>query len=427
MVPYEGLTAESQGRGLDDVVERLQTRLTSEQISLLDADAVLARIIPGGSLEQLIFRVDALHWIENRGVRVVNSPRAIERSVDKFYTTTLLHDAGLLVPETVVCERVEEAMAAVRAMGDVVIKPIFGSLGHGMVRVSDPETALRVVRALEQIKSVFYVQRAIDHGGRDLRVFVVGGRVIGAIERRAPAGEWRTNVAIGGSATAVEVSPEIERIALSAAAAVGADYAGVDVLPARDGSLFVLEVNGIPGWQGLQQATGIDVAAVDRRARRAMRAVRDGLRAPRGAVAGMSGVYRDLAAALLAVDRDHRPVNVGLAAQLACLLEVSAPKPGNVSPGRHFADLRYEDFLASALAIGEPMAGAGEREHRRDGAAGCRGHRAVGRDPTPTSGSCCCSRRLLARRPSRIGSREKRLQRSDPPGRGAAGARVDHG
>jgi RimK family alpha-L-glutamate ligase len=252
VVPYEGLTAKLAG---------LQTHLTSEHISVLDADAVLARIIPGGSLEQLIYRVDALHWIENRGVRVVNSPRAIERSVDKFYTTTLLHDAGLLVPETVVCERAEEAMAAVRAMGDVIIKPIFGSLGHGMVRVTDPETALRVVRALEHIKSVFYVQRAIDHGGRDLRIFVVGGRVIGAIERRAPAGEWRTNVAIGGSAVAVDVTPEIEQIALSAAEAVGADYAGVDVLPARDGSAYVLEVNGIPGWEGLQLATGVDVAA----------------------------------------------------------------------------------------------------------------------------------------------------------------------
>lgn len=259
VVPYEGLTA-TVADGGRPASARAPAKLTSEQISLLDADVVLARIIPGGSLEQLIYRVDALHWIENRGVRVVNSPRAIERSVDKFYTTTLLHDAGLLVPETVVCERVEDAMAAVRAMRDVVIKPIFGSLGHGMVRVSDPETALRVVRALDQIKSVYYVQRAIDHDGRDLRIFIVGGRVLGAIERRAPAGEWRTNVAIGGSATAVVVSPEIERIAIAAAAAVGADYAGVDVLPADDGSLYVLEVNGIPGWQGLQQATGIDVA-----------------------------------------------------------------------------------------------------------------------------------------------------------------------
>ena len=251
VLPYEGLIARVG----------VEAGLTSEQISILDADAVLARIIPGGSLEQLIYRVDALHWLENRGVRVVNSPRAIERSVDKFYTTTLLHDAGLLVPETVVCERVEDAMAAVRSMGDVVIKPIFGSLGHGMVRVSDPDVALRVVRALDQIRSVFYVQRAIDHSGRDLRVFVVGGRVLGAIERRAPAGEWRTNVAIGGSATAVDITPEIEQVALRAAAAVGADYAGVDVLPARDGALYVLEVNGIPGWEGLQQATGLDVAA----------------------------------------------------------------------------------------------------------------------------------------------------------------------
>jgi triphosphoribosyl-dephospho-CoA synthase len=73
----------------------------------------------------------------------------------------------------------------------------------------------------------------------------------------------------------------------------------------------------------------------------------------------MTAVTRDMATALLAVDRRHAPVNVGIAAQLACLLEVSAPKPGNVSPGRHFADLRYEDFLASAVAIGEPMAEAG--------------------------------------------------------------------
>ena len=258
VLPYEGLIARVS---VEAGQARRDASLTSEQISILDADAVLARIIPGGSLEQVIHRVDALHWIENRGVRVVNSPRAIERSVDKFYTTTLLHDAGLLVPETVVCERVEDAMAAIRTMGDVVIKPIFGSLGHGMVRVSDPDTALRVVRALDQIRSVFYVQRAIDHGGRDLRVFVVGGQVLGTIERRAPAGEWRTNVAIGGSATAVDVPPEVEEVALRAAAAVGADYAGVDVLPARDGSLYVLEVNGIPGWQGLQQATGLDVAA----------------------------------------------------------------------------------------------------------------------------------------------------------------------
>jgi RimK family alpha-L-glutamate ligase len=252
VLPYEGLVARL-GSG--------QARLASEQASILDADVVFARIIPGGSLEQIIFRVDALHWVEDRGVLVVNAPRAIERCVDKFYTTTLLHDAGLPTPETVVCERVDEAVAAVAAMGDVVIKPIFGSLGHGMIRVSEPELARRVLRPLDQVRAVFYVQRAIDHGGRDVRAFVVGGRVLGAIERLAPHGEWRTNVAIGGTARAIDLTPEMEQMALRAAAVVGADYAGVDLLPSQDGRVFVLEVNAIPGWQGLQEATGLDVAS----------------------------------------------------------------------------------------------------------------------------------------------------------------------
>src|SRR5207244_4650589 len=171
----------------------------SASTAILDADAVLARFIPNGSLEQIIYRMDALHWIERRGVFVMNSPRAIERSVDKFYTTALLQEAGLPTPETVVCESTADAMAAVLAMGDVIVKPIFGSMGHGIVRVSDPDVAFRVLRSLEQVRAVFYVQRAVDHGGRDIRAFVAGGRVLGAIERRAPDGEWRTNVSRGGT------------------------------------------------------------------------------------------------------------------------------------------------------------------------------------------------------------------------------------
>jgi ribosomal protein S6--L-glutamate ligase len=252
VLPYEGLVARL-GRGLD---------LSSDRAPIFEADAVLARIVPAGSLEQIIFRVDALHWLEARGVPVINSPRAIERTVDKFYTTALLQEAGLPVPDTVVCERHADALAAVRAMGDVVIKPIFGSLGHGMVRVTDPEVARRVVEPLEQVSSVFYVQQTIDHGGCDIRVFVIGGRVVGAIERTAPAGEWRTNVARGGSARAIDLPVAWADLARRATAIVGADYAGVDLLPSRDGRVFVLEVNGIPGWQGLQQATGLDVAGL---------------------------------------------------------------------------------------------------------------------------------------------------------------------
>jgi RimK family alpha-L-glutamate ligase len=255
-------------RGHDGQVapyESLIAHLGAGEIaSSVDADAVLARIIPNGSLEQIIYRVDTLHWLEERGIAVINSPRAIERSVDKFYTTALLQQAGIPVPETVVCERADDAMAAIRRMlgggGEVIIKPIFGSMGHGLVRLSDAELAWRVVRPLEQMRSVFYVQRAIDHGGRDVRLFVVGGRVVGVIERTAAAGEWRTNVARGGFARAIEVPAEWNDYAVIAAAAIGADYAGVDLIASRSGSPFVLEVNGIPGWKGLQQATGIDVA-----------------------------------------------------------------------------------------------------------------------------------------------------------------------
>jgi RimK family alpha-L-glutamate ligase len=264
VVPYDGLVARLGGR-------LTPTSLSSEGASLLDADAVLARLIPGGSLEQIIFRVDALHWLEDRGIPVMNSPRVIERCVDKFYTDALLREAGLPTLETVVCERADEALAAIREMGDAVVKPIFGSLGHGIVRVAEEDLARRVVEALEQIRAVFYVQRAVEHGGRDIRVFVVGEHVLAAVERRAPAGDWRTNVSRGGTVRAINLPPAWVAYAVRAAAVVGADYAGVDLLPSNDGTVFVLEVNGVPGWKGLQEATGIDVAGalVERLVRKA--------------------------------------------------------------------------------------------------------------------------------------------------------------
>lgn len=248
IVPYETLVASiGAGPSLRGGAEELDR-----------ADAVLARIIPSGSLEQIIFRVDALHSLEERGVRVMNSPRAIERSVDKLWTSALLERCGIPTPRTIVCESPEEAMAAFRSLGDVIVKPLFGSMGLGMMRVSDEEMAHRVFRTIEQIRGVYYLQQTIDHEGRDIRVFVIGGRVFGAIERRAEG--WRTNLARGGSAKPFQPSQEWSALAVRAAAAVGAEYAGVDLLPARDGTVSVLEVNGIPGWQGLQEATGLDVA-----------------------------------------------------------------------------------------------------------------------------------------------------------------------
>jgi RimK family alpha-L-glutamate ligase len=252
---YEALTAHLG-------TSQCANSLSSREISLFDVDAVLARIIPNGSLDQIVFRVNALHWLEQHGVLVVNSPRSIERTVDKFFTSALLQEASIPVPETVVCESREEAMATVERFGEVIIKPIFGSMCQGLVRVNSPDVAFRVIQALEQLRTVFYVQRAVDHDGRDVRVFVVDGRVIGAMERHAPEGDWRTNVARGGVARSIRLPPEWDELAIRAADVVGADYAGVDLLPARDGQVFVLEVNGIPGWKGLQRVTGLDVAGI---------------------------------------------------------------------------------------------------------------------------------------------------------------------
>jgi RimK family alpha-L-glutamate ligase len=248
VLPYEGLVARMGG------VSGLRSKTTE----LDDADVVLPRIIPSGSLEQIIFRVDALHRLEDRGVRVINSPRAIERTVDKLWTTALLEQCQIPTPETVVCDDVEEAFAAFRALGDVIVKPLFGSMGLGMVRVTDEEMAYRVFRTIEQIRGVYYLQRTIDHDGADVRVFVIGGRMAGAIERRAAG--WRTNLARGGTARGIQLPSQLSMLAIRAAAAVGAEYAGVDLLTGRDVITYVLEVNGIPGWRGLQEATGIDVA-----------------------------------------------------------------------------------------------------------------------------------------------------------------------
>ena len=233
-------------------------RLAVHETALEAFDAVLLRIIPKGSLEQIIFRVDALHRLERLGVCVLNAGRVIERTVDKFYTSALLEEAGLETPRVVVAERLDDAMAAFQMMGDVIVKPLFGSNGRGIVRVSDEEIAYRVFRALELERAVYYVQQALPHDGRDVRVFVVGTRVVGAIWRSAET--WRTNLARGGRAEKAELPPAWEDLSLAAARAVGAEYAGVDLLPTATGQLHVVEVNGIPGWRGLQETTTVDVA-----------------------------------------------------------------------------------------------------------------------------------------------------------------------
>ncbi len=229
-------------------------------------DALLVRSMPPGSLEQVIFRMNALAQLAEAGVRVVNSPRSIEVAVDKYLTSAKLQAAGLRVPRTATCQTWEQGLEQFAALGgDVVVKPLFGGEGRGITRVrrhddtrlDDEAIAQRVFKTLEQIGAVIYLQEFIPHEGCDLRVMLIGDRLLG-MRRRHPA-DWRTNISLGAKAEPLEVTDELAQLARRASAAVGTEIAGVDFLPGKDGQLYVIEVNAVPGWKALARVTGEDV------------------------------------------------------------------------------------------------------------------------------------------------------------------------
>ncbi|MCW3024509.1 MAG: RimK family alpha-L-glutamate ligase [Conexibacter sp.] len=232
----------------------------SRDLSLDACDVVVVRGIPRGSLEQIVFRVDALHALAAVGVRAVNGALAIEHTIDKFLASALLAAGGVPTPRTVACERADDALEAFDDLGsDVIVKPLFGSMGFGIARVEDRDVAQRVFRALEIERAVYYLQETLPHQGVDIRALVVGERVVAAIERVGTS--WRSNLARGGRPRPVTLEEQRARMCVQAAATLGADYAGVDLLRAADGRDYVIEVNGIPGWRGVEEATGVDVAA----------------------------------------------------------------------------------------------------------------------------------------------------------------------
>ncbi|MFM7073030.1 MAG: RimK family alpha-L-glutamate ligase [Planctomycetota bacterium] len=221
--------------------------------------AVLVRTMPPGSLEQVVFRMDALGRYEAAGGLVVNRPRAVEAAVDKYLTSALLAAAGLDTPKTIVCQHPDDAMEAfARLGGDVVVKPLFGSEGRGITRLSDPDLALRAFKMLAQLGAVLYLQEFVAHDGFDIRLLVVGNETFG-MRRHNPL-DWRTNVSRGATGIGFQPDEQLVQLARRAADAVGADVAGVDLLPAPDGRLLALEVNAVPGWKALSQATGVDIA-----------------------------------------------------------------------------------------------------------------------------------------------------------------------
>jgi len=225
-----------------------------------DYDAVIVRRMPGGTAERVFYRMDAVHMLEEYGVYVINPALSIEKSVNKYYTSALLEKAGIMSPRTVVTESFTESMRAFEELGgDVVVKPLFGSLGAGITRLTDGDIAYRVFRALESTQSVFYIQEYIPHGNKDIRAFVIGDEVVASM-KRVGAG-WKTNISSGAAPEPYEASDEEVETSLKAAETLGLEYTGVDLMRSEDdGTLYTLEVNSTPGWEGLQKVTTVDIA-----------------------------------------------------------------------------------------------------------------------------------------------------------------------
>src|SRR3984885_5800488 len=223
-------------------------------------DAVHVRTLSAGSFEAITKRLGVLHALTKLGVVVWNDARAIERCVDKSMTSFLLARAGVPTPPTWTMEAPLAARALVEReapRGPLVLKPLFGAQGKGLRLIRRPED----LPGHEDIAGVYYLQRFKSNGTQDFtdyRLFVLRGRVVAAMMRRAPT--WITNVKQGGQPVAVAPDPKMERLAVAAAEAVGAAIAGVDVLVGADGAPTVLEVNSMPAWNGLQKVSKRNIA-----------------------------------------------------------------------------------------------------------------------------------------------------------------------
>lgn len=232
-------------------------------------DAVIVRGIAGGTFEQVTLRLGILHALRELGIPVYNDARAIERSVDKGMTSFMLHLAGIATPATWVSESGPQAQRTVMREGAagnaLVLKPLFGSQGKGLQRVGHVDGEPVPLPSLAPYRDVAYLQRFQPAGtepGYDWRVLVVGGRAVAAMRRISD--DWIHNVAQGARCETAEISPALADLAVRATAALGLDYAGIDLIPANaDGTqAMVIEVNGVAAWRGLQSTTATDIAGL---------------------------------------------------------------------------------------------------------------------------------------------------------------------
>ena len=226
--------------------------------------AAFVRGVAGGTLQQVITRLNVLHMLTRQGVRIYNQAQAIERTVDKAMTSFLLRMHGVATPATWVCEsRAQIALVrgnAAQINQPLVLKPLFGSQGQGVRKLLSHE--LLPVPMQQYVDGVYYLQEFIEsaHKPHDYRVFVVGGKVVAAMKRLGES--WVNNVASGGRCEAIVPDEQMVALALKAAQAVDIDYCGVDIIQSASGEYYVLEVNSIPAWRGLQGVTDFNIAEV---------------------------------------------------------------------------------------------------------------------------------------------------------------------
>jgi tetrahydromethanopterin:alpha-L-glutamate ligase len=227
---------------------------------LLELDAIIVRDVGiRFALEQISFKFDLLRQFETANIPVMNSPTAIQNAANKFFSFYLFKQAQLPIPHTVITSDLEVALKTTKELGSAVAKPIFGSQGKGIVKLENaqPDMKQKLATLLKE-RGVLYLQQFVPNPGRDIRVFVVGEDALGAIYRISQTGSFISNLSQGGTPLMCDLTEEMRARAVNAAKAVGADFAGVDLIEGDEG-LFVLEVNATPSGKGIKLACGIDV------------------------------------------------------------------------------------------------------------------------------------------------------------------------
>lgn len=225
---------------------------------LPEFDAVIPRI--GASIT--FFGLAVVRQFEQMGVHVMNDSMAIARSRDKLRAIQMFtrHDIG--IPPTAFVRDRDDVLHAIRHVGGVpvIIKLLEGTQGVGVILAETEKVAEAIIQTLHSARQNVLIQKFVKESqGQDIRAFVVGDHVVAAMRRRAQPGEFRSNVHRGGSVENIKLEPEYERTAIRAAQIMGLRVAGVDMLPSNAGPQ-VLEVNSSPGLEGIERATGIDVA-----------------------------------------------------------------------------------------------------------------------------------------------------------------------